>query len=63
MSDLVKETRSQIQRAKIREPRDDQRVEPCHWSKTGWAIVESDGCCTCKPAKAPALSPAEGNSP
>jgi hypothetical protein len=53
MSDLVKSWRRQIQRAKIQKPRDDQRVEPCHWSKTGWAIVEQDGCCTCQPAKAP----------
>lgn len=54
MTDLVKETIRQIKRAKIRLPREDQRVEPCHWSKTGWAIVDSDGCCTCQPALAPA---------
>lgn len=54
MSDIAKSTLRHIKRAKIREPLDGQSVGPCHWSKTGWAIVESDGCCTCKPARAPA---------
>lgn len=44
-----------IKRAKIREPLDGQSVGPCHWSKTGWAIVDSDGCCTCKPARKPGV--------
>lgn len=63
MKDLVKGTIRQIQRAKIREPRDDQSVGPCQWSKTGWAIVECDGCCTCQPAKAPALTSPNGDTP
>jgi hypothetical protein len=56
MTDLAKVWLRDMRRTKIREPRDDQRVESCHWSKTGWAIVESDGCCTCQPAKAPTFS-------
>lgn len=55
MTDLAKETIRQMKRAKIREPNDNQSVGPCHWSKTGWAIVESDGCCTCQPARSPVV--------
>lgn len=42
-----------IKRAKLREPGPDQYVDECHWSKTGWAIWNKDGSCTCQPAKAP----------
>lgn len=60
--DAAMEVRHQIQRAKIREPREDQHIGPCHWSKTGWAIVNSDGCCTCQPAKGP-VTPANETKP
>jgi hypothetical protein len=62
MNDLVKETIRQIKAAKIVEPSSDQRIERCQWSRTGWAVVESDGRCTCQPAKAPTPSPAQSNS-
>jgi hypothetical protein len=44
---------SEMQRVKIREPRPDQYVEKCHFSKTGWAIWNKDGVCTCVPANKP----------
>lgn len=53
MSDLAKQWAREMRRAKIREPRDDQYVGPCHWSKTGWGIWNKDGCCTCQLAKPP----------
>src|SRR3990167_8219328 len=43
----------QIKRAKIRDPCPGQYVDRCQYSKTGWAIWDGDGACTCQPAKAP----------
>jgi hypothetical protein len=45
-----------IKREKIREPGPDQYVDQCHYSKTGWAIWDKGGACTCKPAKRPRLT-------
>lgn len=42
-----------IRREKIVAPVGDQYVDRCHYSKTGWAVWEKDGACTCKPAKKP----------
>ena len=44
----------QIRRRKIQEPGPGQRVDRCHFSKTGWGIWEGNGC-TCIPAKAPKI--------
>lgn len=43
----------QIKRRKIEVPGSGQYVDRCHYSKTGWAIWNADGACTCRPAKAP----------
>lgn len=42
-----------LKREKIQTPGPGQYVDRCHFSKTGWAIWNADGACTCKPAKAP----------
>lgn len=42
-----------IRRTKIQTPRPDQYVDHCHFSKTGWAIWNANGGCTCVPAKRP----------
>lgn len=42
-----------IRREKITEPGPDQYVDQCHYSKTGWAVWNKDGSCTCKPARKP----------
>ncbi len=42
-----------LKRAPIVTPGPDQYVDRCHYSKTGWAVWDKDGACTCKPAKAP----------
>lgn len=42
-----------IRREKIVTPGPGQYVDRCHYSKTGWAVWNRDGACTCKPAKAP----------
>lgn len=46
----------QLNREKITEPGPDQYVDGCHWSKTGWAIWNKDGGCTCRPARKPTAS-------
>ena len=43
----------EIMRRKIQTPRPDQHVARCHFSKTGWAIWNCDGICTCVPARKP----------
>jgi hypothetical protein len=52
---LIKETIRQIRTAKIEEPVGDQYVDTCQWSRTGWAIWNKDGGCTCRPAKKPQI--------
>jgi hypothetical protein len=42
-----------LNRKKIREPGPGQHVAECHFSKTGWAICNDDGGCTCEPARKP----------
>lgn len=43
---------------KTQMPAADQYVDECPFSKTGWAIWNKKGGCTCAPAKAPSpLSP------
>jgi len=58
--DLIAETRRMVAEAKICQPGLGQRVERCHWSRTGWAVVESDGRCTCQPAEAPIETDCKG---
>jgi hypothetical protein len=56
MTDVERETAAflrRIRRKKIREPGPNQYVDQCHYSKTGWAIWNKEGGCTCEPAKAP----------
>lgn len=43
----------QIRRIKIAQPRPDQYVDRCHYSKTGWGIWNAKGGCTCQPARRP----------
>lgn len=43
----------EMRRAKICEPTDGEYVDECPYSKTGWAIWEKGGGCTCRPAKQP----------
>jgi len=43
----------EIRRAKIGQPGPNQYVGPCQWSRTGWAIWNKGGVCTCRPAEAP----------
>jgi hypothetical protein len=49
----------QMKRRKIQAPSPDQKIDRCHFSKTGWGIWDcrEDGSlwgCTCIPAKRPA---------
>ncbi len=50
---VVKRTIREIERRKIEKPENGQTVGLCHWSKTGYAIYNPDGSCTCKPARKP----------
>jgi hypothetical protein len=42
-----------IKRAKIVEPGEGEKVGPCHYSKTGWAVWSERRNCTCRPTKKP----------
>jgi hypothetical protein len=46
-----------LNRKKIREVQPGQYVGPCYFSKTGWAICNTGGGCTCEPAKKPKCEP------
>jgi hypothetical protein len=48
--DYIEEYIRRIEEAPICEPGAGQHVGPCHWSRTGWAVWNDQGCCTCKPA-------------
>lgn len=53
LDEFVERMVREIANAEIREPGDGESVGPCHWSRTGWAVKEADGSCTCKPASVP----------
>lgn len=42
-------TRREIRTAPLVEPGPGEYVDACHWSRTGYAVHESNGRCTCKP--------------
>jgi hypothetical protein len=64
VDELIKDTQRmirQIRREPIIEPGPGQYVDRCDFSKTGWAVWNADGGCTCKPARArPATGGREG---
>ena len=49
---MIRETRWQIANAPLCEPSEDQYVDACQWSRTGYAVYEADGRCTCQPTLA-----------
>jgi hypothetical protein len=53
IGELVAELIREINTRPITEPAPGQYVDQCGYSKTGWAIREADGSCTCMPARAP----------
>lgn len=53
INELVSEINEQIATRPITKPKAGQRVDHCHYSRTGWAVHESDGACTCMPAEPP----------
>lgn len=46
----VAERDARIAAAPICEPVGDQYIDDCPYSRTGFAIYNSDGMCTCRPA-------------
>lgn len=55
LDEIVQRTVREIKRAKIRTPDLSlgESVMQCHWSRTGWAVQNADGSCTCQPTNAP----------
>lgn len=56
MTDVERDTMRflrKIRREKIGTPGPNQHVDRCGYSKTGWAVWDNGGGCTCKPAKRP----------
>lgn len=43
----------EIETAKIRIPDSEagEYIDPCHWSRTGWAVRKANGSCTCRPCE------------
>jgi len=50
MNELVRETLLEINTCDFGTPGEGQVIIPCHWSRTGWAVGEPSGTCTCAPA-------------
>jgi hypothetical protein len=50
---IVADTLHEIETRPITAPKPGQRVDVCHYSRTGWAVAEANGACTCMPAEPP----------
>jgi hypothetical protein len=53
MDATVKSMLRQLNSKKIVKPGPGQHVAECYFSKTGFAVWNDDGSCTCNPAKEP----------
>lgn len=49
----IRQAMKRIQSEPICEPADGEFVDSCPWSRTGYAIWNRDGGCSCRPALAP----------
>ena len=60
MSETVDEVIRDIATRPLAFPGPGQHIDRCHYSRTGWAVVNDNGGCTCQPTLAPDNSVAAG---